>query len=46
MQIDYDKETQHSIVVASQKKWEKKIKTDIENLKAFATAEVSCTLTK
>ena len=46
MQIDYDKETQHSIVVASQKKWEKKIKTDIESLKTFATAEVSCTLTK
>jgi lipopolysaccharide export LptBFGC system permease protein LptF len=46
MQTDYDKETQHSIVVASQKKWEKKIKADIESLKTFATAEVSCTLTK
>ncbi len=46
MQTDYDKETQHSVVVASQKKWEKKIKADIENLKAFAAAEVSCTLTK
>jgi hypothetical protein len=46
MQTDYDKETQHSVIVASQKKWEKKIKAEIENLNAFATAEVSCTLTK
>jgi hypothetical protein len=46
MQTDYDKETQHSVVVASQKKWGKKIAEDLQKLNAFATAEVSCTLTK
>jgi hypothetical protein len=46
MQTDYDKETQHSIVVASQKKWEKKIADDLQKLSAYNTPEVSCTLTK
>ena len=46
MQLAYDKETQHSEIVDVQKKWEQKIKTDIENLKAFAATEATCTLTK
>lgn len=46
MQDIYDKETNHSVVAASQKKWEKKIAEDLQKLSSFSTKEVSCTLTK
>ena len=46
MQVAYDEETQHSEIVTAQKKWEQKIKTEIEKLNAFAATDVSCTLTK
>ncbi len=46
MQTDYDKETQHAVVVASQKKWEKKISQDLQKLSTFTTTEVNGMLSK
>ena len=46
MQTAYDKETQHSIVVESQKKWEKKIAEDLQKLSAYNATEVICSVTK
>ena len=46
MQIEYDKETEHSVNEANQEKWNKKIRNELEKLSAFSGIEVSCKLSK
>lgn len=44
MQAEYDKETEHSVNEAAQKKWNKKIENELKSLSAFANPQVSCKL--
>lgn len=46
MQALYDKETEHSVNEAAQKKWNAKITKELNELKAFASPQVTCTLKK
>lgn len=46
MQVEYDKETEHSVNEAGQQKWNKKISNELQKLSAFSLAEVSCKLSK
>jgi hypothetical protein len=46
MQAQYDKETEHSVNEAAQKKWNAKITKELNDLKAFASPQITCTLKK
>ncbi len=46
MQVEYDKETEHSVNEANQQKWNKKITSELQKLSVFSSAEVSCKLSK
>jgi lipopolysaccharide export LptBFGC system permease protein LptF len=46
MQAEYDKETEHSVNAAAQKKWTQKITADLKSLSEFAAPAVTCKLSK
>ncbi len=46
MQVEYDKETEHSVNTKAQEKWDKKIAADLKSLSAFIPEVVTCKLTK
>ena len=46
MQIEYDRETEHSVNTREQEKWNKKIAADLKSLSEFTAPSVSCKLVK
>ncbi|MGZ3863394.1 MAG: DUF922 domain-containing protein [Bacteroidia bacterium] len=46
LQAEYDKETEHSVNEAAQKKWNTKIENELLSLNKFASFNVSCKLSK
>lgn len=46
MQVEYDRDTEHSINVKAQQKWTKKVNADLKSLSEFAPATVTCKLAK
>ncbi len=46
IQMEYDKETEHSVNETNQQKWNKKINNELQELSAFSAMEVSCKLSK
>jgi hypothetical protein len=46
MQAEYDKETEHSVNEAAQKKWNKKVTDELKSLAAYAEPQISCKITR
>ena len=46
MQAEYDKETEHSVNEAAQKKWNKRVENELKSLSKFAQTMVACRLSK
>jgi hypothetical protein len=46
MQAEYDKETEHSVNEAAQKKWNKKVMDELKSLTTYAEPQISCKITR